>query len=100
MVGLVVAPLQVFDEINDFIFGITGLYTEKSEVLRNLPPVECSICGDILDTDFLSCSFAMHQIACKKMQYFGTYEEFFRIGGRALFVFCKGSCLGVGVGGI
>ena len=34
--------------------------------------------------NFLSCSFAMHQTACKKMQYLGRYEEFFRIGGRAL----------------
>ena len=42
----------LFDEINDFIFGITGLYTEKSEVFRNLPPVECSICGDTLVTEF------------------------------------------------
>ena len=49
--GSLASVALFFDEINDFIFGITGLYTEKSEVFRNLPPVECSICGDILDTE-------------------------------------------------
>ena len=47
--------------------------------------------------DFLSCSFATHQTACKKMQYLGRYEEFFRIGGRALpFFFTKGAIQGWG----